>query len=445
MVKVITYGTYDMLHHGHYRLLERAKALGDYLIVGITSDSYDKYRGKLNVIDPLPVRIDNVKATGFVDEIIVEEYEGQKIDDIINKNIDIFAIGSDWAGQFDFLNDYCRVVYLDRTRGISSTERRSEAHGIIRFGVAGTGRMAESFLSESKFVSGIMVDTAMDSDIGRASDYANRHELSLATDQYDTLLSRSDAIYISTPHDSHYEYITRALSAGKHVLCEKPMVSSAKEARTLYELAAQKKLLLMESLITLHCPGFQRLISLAKSGRIGEIKSVDAVLTNPLPAGRREITNPVNGGSMAELFSYPALAVHRLLGKDPCDVRFLSQKNSSGVDIFTKIDWRFEKAAASIRLSLGIQGENDLVISGTRGYIYVPSPWWQTDYYEIRTVGGGETKKYYYEFIGNGIRYVLVDFLRKITEGIGKESEDSIALAALVERYRSASDIDIMG
>ena len=82
MIKVITYGTYDLLHHGHIRLLERAKALGDYLIVGVTADDFDKTRGKINVQQSLIERIEAVKATGLADEIIIEEYEGQKIDDI---------------------------------------------------------------------------------------------------------------------------------------------------------------------------------------------------------------------------------------------------------------------------------------------------------------------------------------------------------------------------
>ena len=82
MIKVITYGTYDLFHYGHLRLLERAKALGDYLIVGVTADDYDKARGKINVQQSLIERMDAVRATGLADEIIIEEYEGQKIDDI---------------------------------------------------------------------------------------------------------------------------------------------------------------------------------------------------------------------------------------------------------------------------------------------------------------------------------------------------------------------------
>ena len=121
MVKVITYGTFDLFHEGHYRLLKRAKALGDYLIVGVTTETFDKNRGKLGVVDSLVTRIENVKNTGFVDEIIVEEYVGQKFSDVQRYNVDIFAIGSDWLGEFDYLKDYCKVVYLERTKNISST------------------------------------------------------------------------------------------------------------------------------------------------------------------------------------------------------------------------------------------------------------------------------------------------------------------------------------
>ena len=113
MVKVITYGTFDLLHYGHIRLLDRARKLGDYLIVGVTADDFDKKRGKINVQQSLMEREEAVRATNLADEIIVEEYEGQKIDDIQRLNVDIFTIGSDWIGKFDYLNKYCKVVYLD--------------------------------------------------------------------------------------------------------------------------------------------------------------------------------------------------------------------------------------------------------------------------------------------------------------------------------------------
>ena len=154
MVKVITYGTYDMLHYGHIRLLERAKALGDYLIVGVTSDDYDKTRGKINNQQPLMERIAAVEATGIADEIIVEEYEGQKIDDIRRLGVDIFTVGSDWEGYFDYLNEYCKVIYLPRTEGVSSSEVRAERRK-LRIGLVGTAVFRTKFINESKYVNGV--------------------------------------------------------------------------------------------------------------------------------------------------------------------------------------------------------------------------------------------------------------------------------------------------
>lgn len=124
MKRVITYGTFDLFHEGHYKLLKRAKELGDYLIVGVTDEKYDIERGKVNVVDTLKTRIDNIRNTNIADMIIVENREGQKIEDIIKYSIDVFVIGNDWLGKFEYLKEYCEVIYLDRTPGISSSIKR---------------------------------------------------------------------------------------------------------------------------------------------------------------------------------------------------------------------------------------------------------------------------------------------------------------------------------
>ena len=160
MTKVITYGTYDLLHYGHIRLLERAKALGDYLIVGVTADDFDKIRGKINVQQSLMERIEAVRATGIADEIIVEEYEGQKIDDIRKYDADIFTVGSDWVGKFDYLNEYCKVVYLDRTEGVSSSEIREQKRA-VHLGVVGEGLFLNKIIDESKYVNGLQVNAVL--------------------------------------------------------------------------------------------------------------------------------------------------------------------------------------------------------------------------------------------------------------------------------------------
>lgn len=145
MKKVITYGTFDLLHHGHIKILERAKALGDYLIVGVTAEDYNKSRGKINVQQTLIERVLGVKETGLADEIIVEEYDGQRIDDIIKHDVDIFTVGSDWEGVFDYLNQYCKVVYLQRTEGVSSSQIR-EGKASLKMGLVGETRFMKKIL-----------------------------------------------------------------------------------------------------------------------------------------------------------------------------------------------------------------------------------------------------------------------------------------------------------
>ena len=176
MKKVITYGTYDLLHQGHVNLLRRAKALGDYLIVGVTNDSFDRERGKLNVRNNVLERVEAVKATGYADQIIIEDYVGQKIDDIQKYNVDIFAIGSDWEGKFDYLKEFCEVVYLPRTEGISSTMLRNDTQPTVKIGILGCGRVAYRFPIEAEVVSGIQVVAAYDIDVKQAQKFSSQFE-----------------------------------------------------------------------------------------------------------------------------------------------------------------------------------------------------------------------------------------------------------------------------
>lgn len=447
MTKVITYGTFDLLHYGHRNLLKRAKALGDYLIVGVTSESYDRYRGKLNVQQSLMERIENVRALGLADEIVVEEYEGQKIDDILRFHVDIFAIGSDWVGRFDYLGEYCEVVYLERTKGVSSTELRDRRHPLIRLGVVGSGRIANRFIPESKFVSGVTVEGVFNPHEDSARNFAQKHELAFYSNDYDDFLNRVNAVYIASPHETHYTYAEQALLAGKHVLCEKPMVLTADEAQRLFDLARERKLILMEAIKTAYCPGFQRLVSCAKSGKIGRIVSVDATFTKLVPPNMREMNNDGAGGSVMELATYPLLAVFKLLGFNYKHIRYYSFFGpKDGVDLFTQIHMQYPGAIATAKVGLGVKSEGSLVISGTRGYIYVPAPWWKTEYFELRFEDTSEVEKNFYKFSGDGLRYELMEFLVRIADGQMDESTCtlSVQMAGIMERYRSGGIVRLV-
>lgn len=296
-MRVITYGTYDLFHDGHKRLLERARALGDYLIVAVTTENFDDARGKLNVQQSLMDRIRNVQESGLADEVIIEEYEGQKINDIQKYDVDIFAIGSDWLGKFDYLGDYCKVVYLDRTKGVSSTLLRNESSGILRIGVLGTGRIAHRFVDEARFVSGVDIEGAYSRDFGNVGEFVAKHELDLAATSVDQLLDECDAIYIATPHDTHEAYARQAIEAGKHVLCEKPLTLSRGSATSLFDLAKEHDVVLLEAIKTAFSPGFQRMVGVARSGSIGDVRSVEATFTKLTSAPARELDAEMEGAA----------------------------------------------------------------------------------------------------------------------------------------------------
>ncbi len=410
MKTVITYGTYDLLHQGHVNLLRRAKELGDYLIVGVTSDSFDKGRGKLNVRNNVLERVEAVKATGYADKIIIEDYVGQKIDDIQKYNADIFAIGSDWEGKFDYLKEYCDVVYLPRTEGISSTMLRAESTVDVKIGVIGCGRIANRFPSEAKVVNGVRIVAAYDSNLKVTRSYSKLDEGIVAYEEIDDLFNSVDAVYIATPHLSHYVYIKQSILKGKHVLCETPMVLNGDEAKELYTLAEEKCVILMEANKTAHCPAFNHLIVMIKSGVIGDVVDIDASLSQLLDKNGREFDVFQAGGALFEEGSYPLLPIFRLMGVNYNSLSLFSRMEN-GVDVFTKGLFQYPHATCSFKVGLGVKTEGSLVISGTKGYAYVPAPWWKTDYFELRYEDQNENKKYFYKWDGYGLRYEIQEFI----------------------------------
>lgn len=424
MIKVITYGTYDLLHFGHIRLLERAKALGDYLIVGVTSDDYDKTRGKINNQQSLMERIAAVKATGLADEIIVEEYEGQKIDDIRRLGVDIFTVGSDWAGKFDYLNEFCKVVYLPRTEGVSSSEIRAEKRKLV-IGIIGEGNICDKFIRETKFVNGVE-----SRDCG--SDFKD-----------------VDAVYVASHPRTHYDFIKKALNAGKHVLCESPIALSVEEYKELMVLSHERDLILADAIKTAYSTAYSRLLVVAKSGRIGDIVSVDSVCTSLHGgAGEADADLASKQNSICEWGPTAMLPIFQLLGTQPksCNITTKIINKELNYDGFTKIDFVFDKAVASAKVAKAAKAEGELIVTGTKGYIYVPAPWWKTDYFEVRFEDQSENKRYFYQLDGEGIRYEIVAFARAVEskmKNLYVEDEISEKTIGVIEEFNNRRYIEI--
>ena len=424
MIKVITYGTYDLLHYGHIRLLERAKALGDYLIVGVTSEACGKSRGKINDQQSLMERIAAVKATGLADEIIVEEYEGQKIDDIRRYGVDIFAIGSDWEGEFDYLNEFCKVIYLPRTEGISSSGIRAEKRKLV-IGIIGEGPLCDKFINEMKFVNGVLYK------------------------ECDETLEGVDAVYITNKPGNHYDDVKRALDAGKHVICEAPIATSKAQCEELFSLAGEKGLILTDGIKTAYSTAYSRLMVVAKSGRIGDIISVDATCSSlQSGAGQEGVDLKQIQNSICAWGPTAMLPVFQLLGTNYKSKSIITKLIDKDInfDGFTKVDFVFDKAVASIKVAKAAKSEGELIITGTKGYIYVPAPWWKTEYFEVRFENQSDNRRYFYQLDGEGIRYEIVAFAKAVESGKGNFfiSEDtSKAIANVIESFNNKEYTEI--
>jgi len=414
---IITYGTYDMLHEGHMNLLERAKALGDYLIVGVTDENYDRSRGKLNVVESTKKRVKAIEALDFVDKVIVETHKNQKAEDMVKYDVDIFAIGDDWVGAFDYLNEYTHVEYLPRTEGISSTQLRSENFDIIKMGLVGLGRDTQAFIDESKFVSSLKVNRIYSRDFLKVKAFTKDNDvIKYGHDNYDEFLdSPIQAVYIDTALEEHYTLISKALQAGKHVLCENPMALNKNQLKELLSLAKKEKKLLLSAVKTAFLPAFNQLLTELDSGIIGDIKEVRATKTS-LYKEKKYSQSFIGQGATNILSAYPSLLVNKVLGKSK-KISFFDQVED-GYDINNLIITEHKKGTLGIsNVAIGMKSEGDAVISGTKGYIYIPAPWWLTKKFEVRFEDTHKTLSFNYEFEGCGLRYMIAEFGSLIQRG----------------------------
>ena len=269
----------------------------------------------------------------------------------------------------------------------------------------------------------------------RPHDFA---EVDFVTEDYDELLVSVDAVYIVSLPQYHYSQIKHALESGKHVLCESPLTLSEAQGIELHKLAEEKKCVLLDAVKTAYATAYSRLLLLAKDGRIGEIYSVDATCTSLQPITDKTWNSICGWGPTA------VLPVFDLLGTEYQNKQIVSYLDEEGNDQFTKIGFIYDHAVASIKVGKGVKSEGELIISGTKGYIYVPAPWWKTDYFEIRYEDPNQNRRYFYQLDGEGIRYELVAFAKAIENSNWNyqksKREVSIAICKVVEDFYNRVD-----
>ncbi|MDO4276890.1 MAG: adenylyltransferase/cytidyltransferase family protein [Eubacteriales bacterium] len=406
MKRVITYGTFDLFHQGHYNIIKRARELGDYLIVGVTSESYDIERGKLNVRDSLLKRIENVRKTGFADEIIIEEYQGQKVSDIIKYNIDVLVVGSDWRGKFDYLKNYCDVQYLERTKNISSTQLRGEGT-IYNIGVVTDDTKDNGIVVESKYVSGLHVESVYSEDEDTARRFCERYELDSYGSDFDKFLSTLDIVYIKSSLKTRVKYIERAIEQGKYVISDSPMTLHPDKLKELFAKAVENNVVLVEKIMLVYLRAFNQLVWLTHGDLVGNVVSVKCAISQ----------DDFDGGkSFNETVAHAICAIIKLLGKNCLEVNTNAVKDEKGDFIYDMITMKYPETLATIEIGTTVDVEDEFVIIGSKGRITVPNDWWNTGYFEAKVEGNEFLKRFSFNFEGNGFRYLLQELMIMISD-----------------------------
>ena len=341
----------------------------------------------------------------------------------------------------------------------------------MRLGIIGTGRIANRFIDEISYwhdngsetkIMDIEVSCVYNPHIDSAKRFAEAKQIPEYTDNPLVFADKCDAVYIASPHSTHEEYVKRMLMAGKHVLCEKPLSFSRSKAIELYGIAKERNLILMEAVKTLHCPGFLDLAGIVRDGRIGKIRDVEACFTKLTLSNTREYEDSVYGGSFTELGTYAMLPALCFLGTEYKDVTFSSVKAENGVDVYTRASFDYGDRFATAKTGLAVKSEGELIISGEKGYIVVPAPWWLTKSFDVRYEDPDRIEHFEAPFIGSGLEYET-EFFAELVYGrmsglcdkvLSPDDKDNIAEQRKIRTYErllegnikiSVAMADVMG
>lgn len=293
---------------------------------------------------------------------------------------------------------------------ISSDSTFRKLNSKVKIGVIGTGSIARRFAAEIKYVENAEILAAYDSSVVDLEQFCYSYNIHLKCHCLDELLAEVEAIYIASPVESHYEYAKICLLNKKHVLCEMPFTETKEQAKELYQIACANKCVLMPALKTAYCQSFIEMNEIAKSGIIGEVCEMSATVTTLLSNG---VPKEFYNERLLENATYPLLACFKLFGLNLSKINTfnLGQGDKLG---FASLYIEYPQSVVSIKVGVGVKSEGNLVISGTKGYIYVPAPWWKMDYFEVRFENQNDNKKYFFPYEADGLRYEIQEFVDSI-------------------------------
>ena len=444
MKKVITYGTFDLFHQGHYNILKRAKEYGDYLIVGVTGENYDIGRGKLSVHDPLAVRIENVMATGFADEIIVEEYLGQKISDITKYNVDTFVIGDDWKGKFDHLARYCNLVYLERTKGVSSTQIRKEELDNYSIGIITDIPDDNSIVSEASKITSFEISGVYSEDQDVAEEFFEKYlsddaekdpdQGPILADSVGALAEASDIVYIRCHPEKRYQIAKAVLAEGKHVICDSPCALKKEQMEELYSIAEKNNVILMDNVKMVHIHVFNQLLWMTQGGLIGDILSIQCSISRN-DRSRKNI--------FYDLLVQALCPSIKILGTDFDGLDIRMMKDSDGIE-FASLDFEYGETRVVLSVGNKVRVRNQLEIIGSKGTIKIDGNWWRGNYFELDTPDIDNVEIYNTNYSGNGFKYLLKTMSTMLSNGridsTGLFRDESVKIVEIAEKVREMEE-----
>ena len=293
----------------------------------------------------------------------------------------------------------------------------------MRIGIIGTGRIVSRFISEAETVDKVNVTAIYNPHIETVKFFAQKNNVDgtmdigeakdgdkvLLTDSKADMYEVCDAVYVASPHEYHVADMKDAISAGKHVLCEKPFALSGDDAVSVFEMARENEVVCMEAIKTAYCPGFSGLIQLIENGVIGQPYDVEATFTKIGSASGREMWGPA-AGSFAELGSYVLLPIAKIMGTESLESYIWSLPSANGNDSYTKSCFSYRFGTATAKTGLGVKSEGELIIAGENGYIKVPSPWWLMNKIEVHHEDPNKVEVYEALFEGSGLRYEITAF-----------------------------------
>ena len=287
---------------------------------------------------------------------------------------------------------------------------------VFRIGVIGTGRAAAYFTETVASMDGVKISAVYNPDKEKVEEFAARYAIEYSCGDTAKLWDKCDAVYIAVPHELHAPYIKEALRASKHILCGKPLAMSESHARSHFDEAKEKGLVLMEVLPTAFTDGYRALLDTVKSGSIGQVMDVECSYTRLTPTNCREMRDSIYGGSMTELSSYVLLPIFGILGSNYNSVSFHSLYASNGVDTYTKAYFDYGKATATAKMGLEVKSAGELLVSGTKGYIKVADPWWKMESFEIIREDQDKPEIKTFDTRRSGLEKELIHFVKLVRQ-----------------------------